>query len=77
MIKNRYFSNWKKKIHQIREAYLKSLLVKQIKNSQTLKEKANDKARLHSALLKWRANLTPTNYLDNLKLFLKEFFFQL
>jgi hypothetical protein len=24
MIKNRYFSNWKKKIHQIREAYLKS-----------------------------------------------------
>ena len=67
MIKNRYFSNWKKKIHQIREAYLKSLLVKQIKNSQTLKEKANDKARLHAALLKWRANLTPTNYLDNLK----------
>ena len=67
MIKNRYFSNWKKKIHQIREAYLKSLLVKQIKNSQTLKEKANDKARLHACLLKWRANITPTNYLDNLK----------
>ena len=36
---NYYMSTWKKKIQLIREQYLKSLLVKQIKSSQMVKEK--------------------------------------
>ena len=45
---NYSFSLWKKKIQLIREQYLKSLLVKQIKNSQNLKEKATWKSKLLS-----------------------------
>lgn len=36
---NFWMSTWKKKIQLIREQYLKSLLVKQIKSSQMVKEK--------------------------------------
>ena len=39
---NYALGTWKKKIHQIREQYLKSLLVKQIKTSQDVKEKMNN-----------------------------------
>ena len=64
---NYYMSTWKKKIQLIREQYLKSLLVKQIKSSQMVKEKLNNEARLRSALLKWRSKLVPIDYLDRLK----------
>ena len=64
---NYSFSLWKKKIQLIREQYLKSLLVKQIKNSQNLKEKATWKSKLHNALLRWRSNIVPANYYDIMK----------
>ena len=64
---NYAMSRWKKKIQQIREQYLKSLLVKQIKSSQTIKAKMNNQAKLRAALLKWRAALAPVNYLDRIK----------
>ena len=60
-------SRWKKKIQQIREQYLKSLLVKQIKSSQIVKAKMNNQAKLRAALLRWRAALAPVNYLDRIK----------
>ena len=60
-------SRWKKKIQQIREQYLKSLLVKQIKSSQMVKAKMNNQAKLRAALLRWRAALAPVNYLDRIK----------
>ena len=60
-------STWKKKIQQIREQYLKSLLVKQIKTSQIVKEQITKESRLRSALLKWRSKLVPIDYLDRLK----------
>lgn len=56
-----------KKIQQIREQYLKSLLVKQIKSSQMVKAKMNNQAKLRAALLRWRAALAPVNYLDRIK----------
>jgi hypothetical protein len=52
-------STWKKKIQLIRENYLKSLIVKQIKSSQMMKEKINNESRLRAALLKWRSKLVP------------------
>ena len=64
---NYALSLWKKKIQQIREQYLKSLLVKQIKNSQNLKEKATMQSKLHQALLRWRSNIVPVNYYDIMK----------
>ena len=64
---NFYMSTWKKKIQQIREQYLKSLLVKQIKTSQMVKEQITNESRLRSALLKWRSKLVPIDYLDRLK----------
>ena len=64
---NYYMSTWKKKIQQIRENYLKSLLVKQIKTSQMVKEQITNESRLRSALLKWRSKLVPIDYLDRLK----------
>ena len=64
---NQAMSIWKKKIYLLREQYLKSLLVKQIKMSQNIKEQMNNEARLRAALLKWRANLIPLNYLSRLK----------
>ena len=64
---NYYMSTWKKKIQQIRESYLKGLLMKQIKSSQMIKEKINNESRLRSALLKWRSKLVPIDYLDRLK----------
>ena len=64
---NYYMSTWKKKIQQIREQYLKSLLVKQIKTSQMIKEQITNESRLRSALLKWRSKLVPIDYLDRLK----------
>ena len=64
---NYAMSRWKKKIQQIREQYLKSLLVKQIKSSQIIKAKMNNQAKLRAALLKWRAALAPVNYLDRIK----------
>ena len=64
---NYAMSLWKKKIQQIREQYLKSLLVKQIKSSQMVKAKMNNQAKLRAALLKWRAALAPVNYLDRIK----------
>ena len=42
---NYYMSTWKKRIQQIREEYLKSLLVKQIKTSQIVKEKITNESR--------------------------------
>ena len=66
-ILNYYMSTWKKKIQQIREQYLKSLLVKQIKTSQMVKEQITNESRLRSALLKWRSKLVPIDYLDRLK----------
>ena len=62
-----YMSTWKKKIQQIREQYLKSLIVKQIKTSQLIKEQITNESRLRSALLKWRSKLMPIDYLDRLK----------
>ena len=64
---NYALGTWKKKIHQIREQYLKSLLVKQIKTSQDVKEKMNNEAKLRRALLKWRANLISLDYLNKIK----------
>jgi len=64
---NYAMSRWKKKIQLIREQYLKSLLVKQIKSSQIVKAKMNNQAKLRAALLKWRAALAPVNYLDRIK----------
>ena len=64
---NYYMSTWKKRIQQIREEYLKSLLVKQIKTSQIVKEKITNESRLRSALLKWRSKLVPIDYLNRLK----------
>ena len=64
---NQAMSRWKKKIQQIREQYLKSLIVKQIKSSQNVKTKMNNQTKLRAALLKWRAALAPVNYLDRLK----------
>ena len=64
---NYAMSRWKKKIQQIREQYLKSLLVKQIKTSQIVKEQITNESRLRSALLKWRSKLVPIDYLDRLK----------
>ena len=64
---NYFMSTWKKKIQQIRESYLKGLLMKQIKSSQMIKEKINNESRLRSALLKWRSKLVPIDYLDRLK----------
>ena len=64
---NHAMSRWKKKIQLLREEYLKSLLVKQIKTAQNIKEQMNNEARLRAALLKWRANLIPIDYLNRLK----------
>ena len=64
---NYAMSRWKKKIQQIREQYLKSLLIKQIKSSQIVKEKMNNQAKLRAALLRWRAALAPVDYLDRIK----------
>ena len=64
---NLAMSRWKKKIQLIREQYLKSLLVKQIKTSQNVKEKMNNEAKLRAALLKWRANLISLDYLNKIK----------
>ena len=64
---NYYMSTWKKKVQQIREEYLRSLLVKQIKTSQLVKEQITNESRLRSALLKWRSKLVPIDYLDRLK----------
>ena len=58
---------WKKQIQLIKEQYLKSLIVKQIKTSQNVKSKINNQTKLRAALLKWRAALAPVNYLDRLK----------
>jgi hypothetical protein len=64
---NNAMSRWKKKIQLLREQYLKSLLVKQIKTAQNVKEEMNNEARIRAALLKWRANLIPLDYLNRLK----------
>ena len=64
---NQAMSRWKKKIQQIREQYLKSLLIKQIKSSQMVKQKMNNQAKLRAALLRWRAALAPVDYLDRIK----------
>ena len=50
-----------------REQYLKILLVKQIKSSQIVKAKMNNKSNLKLALLKWRATIAPVNYLEKIK----------
>lgn len=64
---NNAMSRWKKKIQLLREQYLKSLLVKQIKTSQNIKEQMNNEAKLRAALFKWRANLIPIDYINRLK----------
>jgi hypothetical protein len=51
----------------MKEQYLKSLIVKQIKTTQNIKAKINNQTKLRAALLKWRAALAPVNYLDRLK----------
>ena len=67
LILNRAMGNWKKQIHLMKEQYLKSLLIKQIKSSQDIKEKMNNEARLRAALLKWRAKLISLDYLNKIK----------
>ncbi len=64
---NGAFSRWKKKIQEIRESYLKALLMKQIKNSQNVKKNVDNKRILHEAILRWRIRITPSNYLDRMK----------
>ena len=64
---NYAMSKWKKQIQLIREQYLKSLLIKQIKTSQNLKEKMNNDSKLRTALLKWRTNLISLDYLNKIK----------
>ena len=58
---------WKERLYQIREQYLKALIIKQIKNAQNVKEKMTKENKLRMALLKWRSNIISMNYLDNLK----------
>ena len=58
---------WKKKIQLIRELYLKSLQVKQIKSSKIVKMKMNNQAKLRASLLKWLMALAPVKYLDRIK----------
>jgi hypothetical protein len=60
-------NNWRYKIHQLREQYLKALLIKQIKSAQNMKNKMNKEALLRKALLRWRSNLISLNYLDTIK----------
>ena len=67
MILYNALSRWRHKIRQIREQYLKALLIKQIKTAQDVKDKMTNEARLRRALLKWRTNLISINYLDNIK----------
>ena len=64
---NNAMSRWKKKIQLLREKYLRSLLFKQINTAKIVKEQMNNEARLRAALLKWRANLIPLDYLNRLK----------
>ena len=64
---NYAFNLWKKKINKIREQYLKSLLIKQIKQSQNIKENATLKSTLHKVLLKWRSIILPANYYEVMK----------
>ena len=64
---NQAMSRWKKQIQLLREKYLKCLLIKQIKTTQEVKDQMNNEARLRAALLKWRANLIPLDYLNRLK----------
>ena len=64
---NYAMKKWKKQIQLMKEQYLKSLIVKQIKTSQNVKTKINNQTKLRAALLKWRAALAPVNYLDRLK----------
>ena len=64
---NNALSRWKKRIQFLREEYLRSLLIKQIKTSQNVKEKMNNESRLRAALYKWRSNLIPKDYIDRLK----------
>ena len=64
---NNAMSIWKKKIQLLREQYLRSLIFKQIDTYQYVKAQMNKEARLRAALLKWRANLIPLNYLNRLK----------
>ena len=61
------FNRWRNKIHNLKEQYLKALLIKQIKSSQKVKEKLSNEAKLRAALLKWRKNLISINYLDTIK----------
>ena len=60
-------NRWRNKIHQLREQYLKALLIKQIKTAQDIKDKMSNESKLRAALLKWRTNLISLNYLDNIK----------
>ena len=64
---NYAMSRWKKKIQLLREQYLKNLLSKQIKATIVMKDQMNNEARLRAALLKWRANLIPIDYINRLK----------
>ncbi len=64
---NHAMSRWKKKIQLLREKYLKELLCKQIKATIIMKDQMNNEARLRAALLKWRANLIPIDYINRIK----------
>ena len=58
---------WKERLYQIREQYLKALLIKHIKTAQKAKEKMSNENRLRMALLKWRSKIISMKYLDNIK----------
>ena len=64
---NNAMSTWKKRIQYLREEYLRGLIFKQMAITKNVKEQMNNKARLRSALLKWRAKLVPVDYLNRLK----------
>jgi hypothetical protein len=66
-ILNYFVSTWKKKIQQIRELYLKGLLMKQIQQSKKAIDKISKESILRSALLRWRSKLVPVDYLERLK----------
>jgi DNA primase catalytic subunit len=44
-------------MNYLKEIMLKSIFIKKIKNSQNLKEKGNEKYKLHISFLKWKNKL--------------------
>ena len=53
----KYFNKWRNQMNYLKEIMLKSIFIKKIKNSQNLKEKGNEKYKLHISFLKWKNKL--------------------